>query len=84
MGTRTENLKHKIFGDRRDQRIAIRDAGFTDEDHASAWAHEALRQAQVSPGHELQAIAALRRQRPDLTLSTARYILHRAQLRSGD
>lgn len=70
-----------IFGDRRDQRIAISEAGFTDETDAAAWARDALTEAQVSPGQRLHAIAALRRQRPDLTLSTTRYILDHLHLR---
>lgn len=73
-----------IFGDRRDQRIAVQEAGFTDDAEAAAWAQDALRQAQVNPTQKLHAMAALRRRRPDLTLVTTRYILHQAQQRSAD
>lgn len=71
-----------VSGDRRDQRIAIREAGFTDDVEAATWARDVLHRAQISPSEKLQAIAALRRRRPNLTLATTKYILHQAQVRS--
>ncbi|MBO0596516.1 hypothetical protein I2485_04275 [Nesterenkonia sp. E16_7] len=84
MKPRRGNLRHMLFGDRRDQRIAIREAGFTDDAEAATWAGGVLHQAQISPSEKLHAMAALRRRRPDLTLATTKYILHQAQLRSID
>ena len=68
-----QNLRSKIGGDRRDQRAAIREAGFADESEAAAWARSVLGDA-GGPSTELEIIQTLRRARPDLTLSTATYI----------
>lgn len=69
------NLKHKILGGRRDQRVAVRDAGFTDEAEAAAWATTALDQARIPPNESVQA---------DLTGRTVMYILGQMTVRSTD
>lgn len=69
-----ENLKHKIGGDKRDQRAALRDAGFADEAEAAAWARGILGQSESA--NEANGIRKIRQARPDLTLRTATYILH--------
>ncbi|MEL4356840.1 MULTISPECIES: hypothetical protein [unclassified Luteococcus] len=66
------NLKDKVFGDRRDQRQALRDAGFADEATATAWAKNLL--ADAPEASEVELIGRIRRARPDLTGRTAAYI----------
>lgn len=70
--TLLENLRWKIGGDRRDQRLVIREAGFADESAAAAWARSVVGDAGES---EMGAIKKLRHARPDLTLSTVTYIV---------
>src|SRR5690625_1449218 len=50
-----QNLRSKIGGDRRDQRAAIREAGFADESEAAAWARSVLGDA-GGPSTELEII----------------------------
>ncbi|WP_152351385.1 hypothetical protein [Brachybacterium subflavum] len=68
-----KNLKHKIAGDHRDQRDALREAGFIDEAEASAWAADLLRDPNVR-GESAEGVRRIRAARPDLTLRTARFI----------
>lgn len=77
-----QNLKHKLFGDHRDQRVAIQEAGFENEVSATAWAGEVLSNAGNRPSSKLEIIATLRRARPDLTLRTATYIAQQHETRS--
>lgn len=77
------NLMHKLFGDHRDQRVAVQEAGFENEAGAAAWAGEVLRDEAFEPSSKLAIIAALRRARPDLTLRTATYIAHQYEARSA-
>lgn len=84
--SRLENLRHKLCGDRRDQRRALREAGFEDEADAASWAQGLLsaqgrgeRRAGSADG-----IRRIRAARPDLTLSTARYIARQTDTRSHD
>ena len=69
-----DNLKWKIAGDRRDQRVVIREAGFADESAATAWARSVVGDAEESSS-EMGTIKKLRHARPDLTLSTVTYIV---------
>ena len=78
---RLQNFTYKMFGDRRDQRVALRQAGFEDEASAAAWAEEALRDSEGKTSSELQAVARLRRRRPDLTASTATYLVRHYYMR---
>lgn len=77
-----QNLTRKLFGDRRDQRVAIQEAGFENEVSATAWAEEVLSTASSRPPSKLIVIATLRRARPDLTLRTATYIAQQHEIRS--
>lgn len=77
-----QNLKHKLLGDHRDQRVAIQEAGFENEMSATAWAEETLRTASSRPSSKLMVIATLRKARPDLTLRTATYIAQQHETRS--
>jgi hypothetical protein len=77
-----QNLTHKLFGDRRDQRVAIQEAGFDNDVAATAWAEEVLSAASSQPSSRLMLIATLRRARPDLTLRTATYIAQQHETRS--
>lgn len=72
----------KVFGDRRDQRLVLREAGFSCESQAAAWA-EALVPGGLAGVTELDLIARVRRARPDLTLTTAGYIARHTAVR-GD
>lgn len=72
----------KVFGDRRDQRIVLRQAGFSCESQAAAWA-EALVPGGLAGVTELDLIARVRRARPDLTLTTATYIARHTAVRSS-
>ncbi|OFR89527.1 MULTISPECIES: hypothetical protein [Micrococcus] len=72
----------KVFGDRRDQRLVLREAGFSCESEAAAWAEDLV------PGgtrgmSELDLIDRVRRARPDLTLTTAGYIARHTAVRSA-
>lgn len=75
------NLKHKVGGDRRDQRVAIREAGFADEAEAAEWGRSVV--CQPTRSTELEDLRKLRGARPDLTLRTATYILHQVRTRSS-
>lgn len=81
MTTRWIDLRHKLLGDRRDQRRVLRAAGFADERSAAAWAREHA--LTVEPERELAAIRDVRRARPDLTLATARYIVRQARMHAA-
>ncbi|UEJ81913.1 hypothetical protein Bra3105_13805 [Brachybacterium halotolerans subsp. kimchii] len=77
-----ENLRHKLFGDRRDQRWALREAGFEDEADAAAWAHDLLAaQGRGERAGSAEGIRRIRAARPDLTLSTARFIARQTDTR---
>lgn len=76
-----QNLKHKIGGDRRDQRQAVREAGFADEREAAEWARSVVGQSIRST--KLADLRKLRGARPDLTLRTATFILHHMRIRSA-
>ena len=76
-----QNLKHKFSGDRRDQRKALREAGFADEAEAGAWGRRIV-SASGTPATELAAVRKLREARPDLTLRTTTYILQQVYTRS--
>ncbi|APX31843.1 hypothetical protein BH708_02930 [Brachybacterium sp. P6-10-X1] len=74
-----QNLGSKIGGDRRDQRVAIREAGFADESEAATWGRSVVGDAGAS-ATRMENIKTLRRARPDLTLSTATYIANHIHL----
>lgn len=76
-----QNFKHKFSGDRRDQRNALREAGFADEAEAAAWGRGIVSASGI-PATELEAVRKLREARPDLTLRTATYILQQVRTRS--
>lgn len=73
---RPSNIWNKVLGDTRDQRVALREAGFPDEARASDWARDLVSHdgGQLS---ELELVRRVRRARPDLTLATATYIARR-------
>lgn len=66
------DLKRMLFGDRRDQRLVLREVGFADEAEAATWARGLG--APHDASHELALVLAIHRARPDLTLRTATYI----------
>ena len=72
----------KVFGDRRDQRIVLREAGFSCEAQAAAWA-EALVPSGLAGVTELDLIGRVRSTRPDLTATTAAYIARHTAVRSA-
>ena len=76
------NLTHKVSGDRRDQREALREAGFADEADAAAWG-QGIVGGGGTPATELSDVRKLRQARPDLSLRTATYILHQVRARSA-
>lgn len=78
-----QNLKHKLFVDRRNQRAAVQEAGFENEVIATAWAGEVLRNTGGVPSSKLATVGALRRARPGLTLRTATYIARQHEIRSA-
>lgn len=82
MNKYSRNWKQKAVGDRRDQRSALRDAGFEDEQDAVLWARQVLHGSGIQPQESTRAVAALRRARPELTLRTAMFILRRVTMRS--
>lgn len=83
MASILQNLKYKIFGDRRDQRQAVRAAGFEDERAAAAWADEVVAgMAEANPS-QVEVIAALRQADPRLTLATATHLARQRQVRSS-
>lgn len=55
-----QNLRHKLFGERRNQRAAIQEAGFENEVIATAWVGEVLRNTGGIPSSKLATIGALR------------------------
>jgi hypothetical protein len=73
----------KVFGDRRDQRVVLRQAGFSCESEAAAWAERLVPggASGLSQISELDLIARVRRARPDLTLTTAGYIARHTLVR---
>lgn len=76
-----ENLNQKIVGDRRDQRQAVREAGFADEAEAAAWARSIIGDEGMVDS-ELASLEKLRDARPDLTLRTVTYIRDQLRARS--
>lgn len=76
-----QNFKHKVFGDSRNQRQVITEE-FDSVSEATVWAKQVLNEAKVSLSDRVQALAALRRARPELTLRSADYILDQAGPRS--
>jgi hypothetical protein len=76
------NLRHKVFGDRRDQHRALREAGFADEAQAAAWAQEVLKDS-TGRADSLHGVRRIRAARPDLTFSTARYIARQTDTRGA-
>lgn len=74
------NLWLKLFGDRRDQRVALREAGFTDEAKATQWALD-LCPEPVSEVSDVELVRRIRRERPDLTGATAAYIARQTRTR---
>lgn len=77
-----ENMRHKIFGDRRDQRLALRAAGFDDEAGAARWALS-LAATDGPARSQLELVRRIRRARPDLTGATASYIARQVAVRHG-
>ncbi len=74
-----ENLGQKLLGDKRDQRQALRDAGFTDEADAVAWGRSIIGQP-VETSAQFTDLRKLRQAKSELTLKTATFILNRIQL----
>jgi len=74
-----ENLGQKLLGDKRDQRQALQDAGFTDEADAVAWGLSIIGQP-VETSAQFTDLRKLRQAKPELTLKTATFILNRIQL----
>lgn len=81
-GLAPTNLRHKIAGDHRDQRDALREAGFGDEAEAAGWAAGLLRGSDAH-GDSAEGVRRIRATRPDLTLRTARYIGQQVEARPG-
>lgn len=75
------DLRHKIFGDRRDQRRVLRAAGFADEREAAQWALGVV--GTPDRRSEVADLRRIRAARPDLTLRTASYILRQTRTRYG-
>lgn len=73
-------LWQKIFGDHRDQREALRQAGFSDEAEATRWALTLLPEGRTRISRGLLA-RRIRQARPDLTLATAVYITEQTKTR---
>ena len=71
-----ENLGQKLLGDKRDQRQALRDAGFVDEADAVAWARSIVGQP-VEASTQFINLRKLRQAKSELTLKTATFILNR-------
>ncbi|ALC99868.1 hypothetical protein AM609_11075 [Actinomyces sp. oral taxon 414] len=68
---------------RRDPRAALRQVGFADEEQSTRWLHEVVdARADRSLG-KLERIRAVRAARPDLTLSTAVYIVDQVEAREA-
>lgn len=79
MPSHGDTVRYKIFGDRRDQRLVLREAGFADERGAASWA---LGLAPDEPDVTAsRLVRRIRRAKPDLTLATARYIAGQAGVR---
>jgi hypothetical protein len=74
----------KIFGDKEDPRLRTAEIfgsgdGLDDGQAAAAqWVVETLTSKGIDPKAELAAIAAPRREKPELTLRTAAYLVKRA------
>lgn len=68
----------RVFGDHRDQRVALREAGFVDEAQATAWAATVVGDPRPS---QVQQIKRVREARPDLGLRTATYIVRQLAVR---
>ena len=66
---------------RYDPRAALRQAGFADEEQSTRWLHEVVDARFDRPLGKLERIRAVRAARPDLTLSTAVYIVDQAESR---
>lgn len=79
-GSWTDNLRHKLFGDKRDQQTALREAGFADEAAAAAWARDLVGTPLPS---EVELLKRIRSARPDLTLATVAYIARQTTARHG-
>lgn len=65
----------------RGRRAALRQAGFADEEQSTRWLHEVVDARADRPLGKLERIRAVRAARPDLTLSTAVYIVDQAESR---
>src|SRR5699024_9541120 len=74
-----ENLGQKLLGDKRDQRQALQDAGFTDEADAVAWGLSIIGQP-VETSAQFTDLRKLRQTKPELTLKTATCSLNLIQL----
>ena len=70
----------KLFGDRRDQTAALREAGFDDEAAASRWA-SSLAPEPAQATNEVKLTKLIRQARPDLSLKTATYIARQTKTR---
>lgn len=76
-----ENLNQKLFGDKRDQRQAIQDAGFDNEAEAVAWGQNVIGRP-IEASTQLADLRKLRQAKPELTLKTTTFILERMKLQS--
>jgi len=74
------NFREKIFGDKRNQYQALRDAGFSDVSDAVIWGHSVVQQP-VDASTQLINLRAIRQAKPELTLQTATFILNQMQQR---
>ncbi len=63
-----------IFGDHDNPKQELR-ALFGGEEPALSWAREVLNSVAIHPAQELEALAALRRAEPRLSLRPARYLV---------
>ena len=66
-----------------DPRAALRQAGFAAEEQSTRWLHEVVDARFDRPLGKLERIRAVRAARPDLTLSTAVYIVDQAESREA-
>lgn len=82
MKVQLADIMRKIFGDRRDKTVALREDGFENEAAVARWANS-ISDKPLDEMTELTLTRRIRQVRPDLSLATAVYITRQTMTRNG-